>query len=201
MRRSEDDLSIVVLRDAATWVPYAFDRVGYRTFANLREADVSTKPATWTGLAERPHEKLDKTLMEKTRAELALVKGAPLRRVDLRHADAYRAFLVKADLSGAKLQGANLSFAKLQGADLSFARLQGANLDSANLQGANLSPAILQGANLDSANLQGANLGSAQDLTREQLDEACGDDETTLPDYLGDYQMKPCPTPEQSPAN
>ena len=40
----------VVVGGVATWVPYAFDRVGYRTFANFREADVSTKPPTWTGL-------------------------------------------------------------------------------------------------------------------------------------------------------
>ncbi len=49
--------------------------------------------------------------------------------------------------------------------------------------------------------LQGADLTYARNLTREQLDEACGDDETELPDYLADYQLKPCPKPEQSPAN
>ncbi len=51
------------------------------------------------------------------------------------------------------------------------------------------------------ADLPGADLTEAKGLTREQLDEACGDDETKLPDYLADYQMKPCPTPAQSPSN
>ncbi len=76
-----------------------------------------------------------------------------------------------------------------------------ADLNGADLQGANLTGANLQGANLGGANLEGADLTNAKYLTRRQLDDACGDEETTLPDYLADYQMKPCPTPEQSPAN
>ena len=79
-------------------------------------------------------------------------------------------------------------------ADLSLTDLQGADLSGANLQRANLSEANLQGANLVSANLT-----KAMSLTRKQLDEACGDDKTKLPDYLADYQMKPCPTPEPTP--
>ena len=257
VRRSKwGEKSIIVVPDVATWMPYAFDRVGYRTFANLREAYVSTKPATWTGLAERPPEKLDKTLMEKARAELAQVKPAPLRGADLRHADAVSTFLAKADLRGANLEGANLFGAKLQGADLEEAKLQGADLEEAKLQGADLTLAQLQraslidanlreadltlaqlqraslldadlreadlrganfgGAYLGGVNLQGANLGGAdlqgadlslanltkaKNLTREQLDETCGDAKTTLPDYLADYQMKPCTTQAQSPSN
>ena len=65
-----------------------------------------------------------------------------------------------------------------------------------DLQRANLTGAKLQGAKLF-----GTNLTKAIDLTREQLDEACGDNKTTLPDYLADFQMKPCPTPAQPPSN
>ncbi len=53
--------------------------------------------------------------------------------------------------------------------------------------------ANLQGARLNFANLQEAMLTKARNLTPGQLDEACGNDETKLPDYLADYQMKPCP--------
>ncbi len=213
----------VVLGGVATWVPTAFDRVGYRTFANLREADVSTKAANWW--TAKDDERLD------------VIQGATLQGRDLRNADATRAFLVKADLRranlqgtdleeanlqganffGAKLQGANifdadlqgayLLGARLQGADLRVADLQAANLIGANLEGAHLASANLQGADLSTANLQGADLSladltKAKNLTREQLDETCGDDKTTLPDYLADYQMKPCREPaEQSPSN
>ena len=86
-------------------------------------------------------------------------------------------------------------------AKLRDAKLQGADLGSAKLQGAVLFRAKLQGAKLHGANLQGTNLTKAKNLTREQLDEACGDDKTKLPDDLADYQMKPCPKPEQSPSN
>ena len=61
--------------------------------------------------------------------------------------------------------------------------------------------ADLYHADLQGANLTGADLTKAKGLTREQLDEACGDDETNLPDDLADYQMKACPTPEQPPSN
>ena len=112
----------------------------------------------------------------------------------------------QADLSRTDLQGADLVVANLQGANLGDANLQEANLYSAGLQEARLGSANLQGADLYHADLQGANLTGAdltkaKGLTREQLDEACGDDETNLPDDLADYQMKACPTPEQPPSN
>jgi uncharacterized protein YjbI with pentapeptide repeats len=122
-----------------------------------------------------------------------------------------QADLSQSNLHGASLSGASLQWADLQGADLRQANLQGADLFSAELQGANLGRAKLQKASLNGANLKDANpffanfraaiLANAKGLTRKQLDEACGDDETGLPDYLADYQMKPCPTPEPSPAN
>ncbi len=84
----------------------------------------------------------------------------------------------------------------LRNADLRCADLRGADLRGANLRGANL-----QEANLPRAILQSANLTKAKSLTREQLDEACGGDETKLPDDLADYQMKPCPMPAQPPSN
>ena len=257
----------VVLGGIATWVPFAFDRVGYRTFANLREADVSTKPENWW--TAKVEERFD------------VIQGATLHGRDLRHADATKAFLVKADLSsanlreanlfganlrkanlggadlkgadlaganlreanlfganlkGAKLGGANFREANLSGANLPKANLGGANLQEANLDDANLQEANLFGANLREANLAGANLRGAnlvfaslqeanlrganlqraglsfanlegadlteaKGLTREQLDEVCGDDGTKLPDYLADYQMKPCSKPEEPPSN
>ena len=121
------------------------------SYADFVEADVSTKPANWTGTDDE----------DKAAEELALVKGARLAGRDLRHAIAARAFLAKADLRGANLQGAYLGDANLQGANLFKANLQGANLFGANLQGANLLRANLQGADLIDANLQGASLIAA----------------------------------------
>ncbi len=176
----------VALGGPATWVPAAFDLAGYRTNANLRDADVSTKPATWTGLANLFTEKSDQSVREKARAELAQVKGAPLKGTSLRDADAVGAFLAKADLTLADLQRIFLTNANLQGADLWGANLQGAFLYQADFKG---------------ARLEGADLTNARGLTPDQFEGACGNDETRLPDYLADYQMKPCPAPAQSPSN
>ena len=38
-----------------------------------------------------------------------------------------------------------------------------------------------------------ADLREAKGLTKEQLDEACGDEKTKMPEYLKDYKLKPCP--------
>jgi uncharacterized protein YjbI with pentapeptide repeats len=59
-----------------------------------------------------------------------------------------------------------------------FADLTGADLD-ANLSGANLSDANLRGTNLSNADLR-----AAENLTQGQLDKACGNADTKLPEGL-----------------
>ena len=129
----------------------------------------------------------------------ANLRGANLQQVglfsaNLQEADLAFANLQGAVLAGANLQEANLAFANLQEADLDGANLQEANLISANLQEANLISANLQRANLRGANLQeaefefadlqGADFQNTEGLTQVQLDEACGDEETKLPEGL-----------------
>ncbi len=109
-----------------------------------------------------------------------------------------KAALFQTDLQGVRLFGANLRkasvpYANLQGAQLDGANLQEADFEEANLKGAYLIDANLQGADLQGANLRGANLTKAKNLTREQLDDAFGDEKTKLPDDLADYQMKAYP--------
>src|SRR5205823_3172496 len=100
------------------------------------------------------------------------------------------------DLAEANIPGANLSGANLSGADL-----DSANLNSAYLSGANLSGANLLGANLSVAYLIRADLTGAKNLIQTQLNEACGNNETELPEGLG-LTLKPCPPitiPPQAP--
>jgi hypothetical protein len=130
------------------------------------------------------------------------LRGAILQRANLK--DAYltganleRAYLLGADLSGAHLEGTNLEGARLASTNLEGARLASANLNGAvlllaNLNGANLNAANLNGANLSDANLEGANLEHARNLTQTQLDEACGNVYTKLPEGL---TLKPCRAP------
>ena len=112
-----------------------FALIGYSTFSNFRGTDVSTRPENWDG------------------RDITFVKGADLENRNLQYADAYRAFLAKANLQRADLSGANLMDADLRDADM-----RKANLHEANLHGADLTDADLRGANLHGATLAGVSL-------------------------------------------
>jgi uncharacterized protein YjbI with pentapeptide repeats len=110
--------------------------------------------------------------------------GAILRFADLRGANLLGANLVDASLERAELERADLARAILEGADMRGANLSGANLERANLAGANILNADLAGAELEYADLGGAQLLGATNLIQEQLDRACGNEDTKLPSGL-----------------
>jgi len=180
--------------DVRKAIPRLFQTIGYKPFADLREADVSTRLPNWKGQDED---------------ELNLVKRGRLRGANIRFADASRAFLVGADLARADLQGSYLYHANLRRADLAWADLkesfayeadfQGANLQNADLRGgdftgSNLSGANLKGARLDEANFENANLNktnlsatsltAVKGLTARQFETAITDAATQLPKHL-----------------
>jgi len=136
----------------------------------------------------------------------ANLSGANLLGANLTGANLTGAKLSRVDLTGANLSGANLGLADLNGAYLSSANLSGANLSGANLRGADLTGANLRNANLRGANLSvayliRADLTGAKNLIQTQLNEACGNNETELPERLG-LTLKPCPPitiPPQAP--
>jgi uncharacterized protein YjbI with pentapeptide repeats len=114
---------------------------------------------------------------------------------------------VGAKLKHAEMPSASFWKAKLTGADLYEASLQKAILEEAHLEEANLDMANLAGAKLRDAHvlctgfgrawfqeteLQGVDLSQAKDLTREQLEGACGDKDTKLPPSFG--RIKDCGT-------
>ncbi len=134
-----------------------------------------------------------------TGADLTKVQGA---RSDFQEANLSGAILVKAELAranltGADLTNANLSKAELERAGLAKATLQGANLRFADLartdfHGANLSGADLKGAYTLLTRLQGTDLSQTLGLTQDQLEIACGDGDTRLPDGLRRPESWPC---------
>src|SRR5216683_198015 len=127
------------------WAPDVLWTFGYNPFAQLTEADVSTKPLGWAGREE----------------EIAGVKGANLNRLRLRYIQAYGAFLVNAHLWRTDLRNAYLSEADLRGANLRQVDLRFAVLDRAKLARAALPEADVRNANLDRADLRDANLSFA----------------------------------------
>lgn len=125
-----------------SWAADTLWLAGYSPVAQIAGADISIKPAIWTGRDE----------------ELAQVRGARLSKGHLRYVQANGAFFAKADLWEADLQSADLSEADLRGVKARQARLRYASLDRAKLDRANLQEADLQQANLTRASLQKADL-------------------------------------------
>jgi uncharacterized protein YjbI with pentapeptide repeats len=153
-------------------------RVASLREADLREADLSGANLSGADLREANLTRADLSGANLTRADLS---GANLTRADLIRANLSGANLIRANLWEADLREASLREADLREADLREANLREANLREASLSGANLSGADLREANLTRANLSGANLTEAKNLTQDQLNTACGDEQTKLP--------------------
>ena len=138
------------------WASELFQSVGYRPYADVTEAVISTPPAAsnWTeaGMAEAP--------------------GARLNQMNLRFARAYRSFLMNAKLWRADLEGAYLSEADLRGANMREAVMRSANFNraqanravlvSANAAGAQFISTDLRGADLSYGNFDNADLSTAK---------------------------------------
>jgi len=92
------------------------------------------------------------------------VKGRDLHGADFDRADAHLMCMSYADFSGASFRGTDLS-----AANLSHAKLDGADLT---------------GARLTITSFKGTDLARAKGLTQAQLDAACGDADTRLPQGL-----------------
>jgi uncharacterized protein YjbI with pentapeptide repeats len=169
--------------DVKRWASMVFQSVGYRPYAEVTEASLSTPPPQGEAWTEETVEG---------------IAGARLNQMNLRFARGYRAFLVNAKLWRANLEGAYLSEADLRGANLREALLRSAILDraqvahavlvSANATGANFSAAdmrfvdlsygtfenaVLSNARISGASLYAVNLRNAQllrtDLSRTDM--------------------------------
>lgn len=89
-----------------------------------------------------------------------------------------------AKLNKAQLQGANLSGAVFSNAQLAESGLDDAMLHRASFQGANLHGASLRHAMLYQAKFQGVDLTNTTGLTQSQINMACLDRDTKLPQGL-----------------
>jgi uncharacterized protein YjbI with pentapeptide repeats len=170
--------------------------VAHLDYADLRGANLSGG-ANLNG-AELSNADLSDAHLLTSRLDHANLSGAKLSNADLIGAKLRNANLSGANLSGAKLSTADLGGANLSNADLSSADLSDVHLPTslrdANLSGgAKLSNADLIGAKLRNANLSNADLSGTKNLTQTQLDEACGNANTKLPEGQG-LTLKPCST-------
>ena len=97
--------------------------------------------------------------------------GARLRQADLSLSVMNRTSFAGGDLRDVNAYGAVFSSANFAGADLTHASFVGTYLQGANFAG----------AKLIGTNFSGAEMDRARGLTQGQLNNACGDDSTTLP--------------------
>lgn len=129
----------------------------------------------------------------------AVLEDATLTDAALSHSIMRQANLHRADISSGQFhnndfRSANLISASAQASDFSHSNFNHARLDNADFSGAILNGAHFNGTrfgftNLTSASLIGANLSDADltqsiGLTQAQLDGACGNMNTRLPDGL-----------------
>ena len=122
----------------------------------------------------------------------AKFKGANLSDAKLVGANFINSKIVNVNLIGADLKGANLMWADvredtiLKVAKLESAKFVGAVFYNVNLEGANLRDANLRSVDLSTTNLSGAllvkaDLQDARNLTTEMIENAFGDQNTSLP--------------------
>src|SRR5215472_1749738 len=161
--------------------------------ANLSGANLSGANLSGTNLsgATLSNANLSRAGLSGANLSLAGLSGADLNGAKLFDANLSGANLSGANLSRADLSDANLGNAGLSGANLSLANLSDANLGNAGLSGADLSDAYLDRADLTGADLSDTNLSGAKNLTQMQLDKACGNANTKLPEGL---TIKMCST-------
>jgi uncharacterized protein YjbI with pentapeptide repeats len=125
--------------DVRRWASMVFQSVGFRPYADMTEASLSTPPPQGTAWT-------DETVQE--------VAGARLNQMNLRFARGYRTFLINAKLWRANLDGAYLSEADLRGANLREALLRSAVFDRAQMAHAVFVSAKATGANFAGADMR-----------------------------------------------
>ena len=103
----------------------------------------------------------------------------------------------RATLDGANLKNVSLAKSELSRASFVEADLTGADLSYSDLGRANFAEALLgetsfTGAYTYLTRFEGVDLSSSTGLTQEQLDIACGDENTSLPQGLAPSAEWPC---------
>ena len=103
---------------------------------------------------------------------------------NLKGADLTNTCVKEHDLTGANFDGANASLMCMSFANFSNATFRGTDLSAANLAGARMDGADLTGAKTSITSFLGTDLSKTRGLTQAQLDVACSDDKTRLPQGL-----------------
>lgn len=173
--------------------------------AVMQGTDFSATDLSKTKLAESD---LTKATVVRASFADAMADGASFERsvgsrtifrdASLRRANFYKSEMPRADFSGAALNDVNfdhsdLGRAKFAGADISGTRYEFAILARADLRKSRFEgPIDLTGAYFFLTRIEGVDLSAAKGLAQWQIDMACGDDKTRLPDGINKPDGWPC---------
>lgn len=132
---------------------------------------------------------MDDAVFEDATLTEANVTQSVLRKANLRRADLSRGQFQQNDFSGADLESVkapdvNFQGSIFEGAHLDHMNLDKAILDDSKMKGASFGYALMTEASLKGADLSDAKLSNVQGLKQEQLDAACGNMNTELPNGL-----------------
>ncbi|MFO1120184.1 MAG: pentapeptide repeat-containing protein [Rhodospirillales bacterium] len=193
------DLSHAILRKRD--LRYAAGGEAKLSGADLRDARLDHSDfqrSAFTG-ADMESASLAETDLDSADFRGACLRKASLHDADMEDATFRHAYLGRADLRSRLLTRADFSSAELHGADLRGADLTGADFRNASLRcfashktepSMQIDCASLEAAELTGARFEGADLAYAVGLTQAQLDGACGDAATRLPQGL---VIRSCP--------
>ena len=157
--------------------------------ANLSKADF-TKALGWRAnfagavLVEANFSSAD---MNRSNFAQAQAAGGNFLKAELNRSDFSGANLERATMTKAELARVIFQHARLTGVDFSYS-----NLSRAQLQGAVLQDVTMTGSYLYLTQLGGVDLSAVKGLTQAQIDIACGDAQTRLPDGLTAPKTWPC---------
>lgn len=149
-------------------------------------------------------------VMEDATLTEAKLSHSTMRQANLHRAEMARGVFRDNDFQSANLIGASAPSVDFTRSNFDRARLDNVDLTSATLDGGQFTGVRFGFANLEGASLKGTNLSDADmthvvGLTQDQLDQACGNMNTRLPDGLsldyceGAMSAKPRPHPPHHP--
>ncbi|MVA98127.1 pentapeptide repeat-containing protein [Nitratireductor sp. CAU 1489] len=185
--------SNLILKDAdlegAALVDTDFSETDLRG-ARLVSANLEKATLLRASLAGASAEKANFGKVEAYRSDLS---GLSAENASFASAELQRSRFNNARLAGADFQKAELGRAEFSGSALANNSFALANLSRADFRGATMEgPVDFAGAFLFLTRFEGVDLGAATGLRQEQIDIACGDAATLLPDGLMTPRDWPC---------
>jgi uncharacterized protein YjbI with pentapeptide repeats len=172
---------------------------GNFTRTDFARSDLADAKLAGADLTEANFEHARLAGADLTGAVLTKASGdrADFSKAVLKWADMSKAEMSRTDFTGADFTGTNLQKAELGRAVLAEALLDGADMTRAEIARAVFAGASLKGTDMTGAyayltHFEAADLTQVKGLTQEQLEVACGDDKTRLPEGLTAPAEWPC---------